>query len=77
LFKLYVNYVDSTWIIAELLIESFLVNRSKMVRINGFTSFWREVLSGIPKRSILEPLLVIVFINDLVDNCDNGSDVFL
>jgi len=54
-------------------IESFLTNRRQRVRINGFFSFWKEVLSG----SILGPLLFIIFINDLVDSCNNASDLFL
>jgi len=37
-------------------IESFLTNRRQRVRINGFFSFWKEVLSGIPQGSILGPL---------------------
>jgi len=32
--------------------DSFLTNRRQGVRINGFFSFWKEVLSGIPQGSI-------------------------
>jgi len=52
--KLYsykINPVVIKWI------ESFLTNRRQTVRIIGFFSFWKEVLSGIPQGLILGPLL--------------------
>jgi len=53
-------------------IESFRDKRRQRVRINGFFSFWKEVLSGIPQGSILGHLLFIIFNNDLVDSCNNN-----
>jgi len=46
-----------------LLSDSFRVNRRRRVRIDGFFSFWREVLSGLPQDSIWARLLFIVCIN--------------
>jgi hypothetical protein len=54
-----------------------LTRRRQRVRINSKLSEWQSVLSGIPQGSIFEPLLFIIFINDIVDHCDNGSEIFL
>jgi len=43
----------------------------------GFIFILERVLSEIPKGSILGPLLLIIVINDVVDDFNNGSDVFL
>jgi hypothetical protein len=58
-------------------IESFLLSRKQRVRINGQYSFWQDVLSGIPQGTILGPLLFIIYINDIVEHCDQESQIFL
>ena len=45
--------------------KSFLVNRTQYTNINGSNSNPEKVLYGIPKWSVLGPLLFIIFINDL------------
>ena len=48
-------------------IPDFLSNRQQRVVINGTHSAWASVTSGISQGSILEPLLFVIFVNDMPD----------
>ena len=44
--------------------------------INGSNSNWLLIRAGVPYSSILEPLLFIIFINDIVNDINAGINLF-
>ena len=48
------------------LIQNYLTNYQQRVLLNGRTSKWTNILAGAPKGSILGPLLLLIYIDDLL-----------
>ena len=50
------------------LIEYFLFERQQRVALNGQTSEWLTIKTGVPQGSVLGPLRFLIYINNLSDN---------
>ena len=56
--------------------SSFLVHHQRRVLLDGSTSEWTEVTSGVPQGSILGPLLFIIYVNDIPSNLSSPTRLF-
>ena len=58
------------------LIKNYLHARYQRVVLNGQTSTWELVKSGVPQGSVLGPLMFLIYINDLPDNIQSTCKIF-
>ena len=57
--------------------RAFLKDRKQRVLVNGESSDWKDVSSGIPQGSVLGPTLFVLYINDLPSAVSSESEMFL
>ena len=60
----------------KLLLKSFLLSRKQRTVLNGQASTWGNISTGVPQRSILGPLLFLIYINDLTTNLKCSVKLF-
>ena len=58
------------------LLENYLHNRKQRVVLNGQTSTWANINTGVPQGSVLGPLLFLIYINDLPDGLQSNVKLF-
>ena len=58
------------------MINSFLSNRRQRVVVEGKSSSWENMKSGIPQGTVLGPILFVIFVNDLTDDLTSMTKLF-
>ena len=56
--------------------QNYLSNRKQRVVLNGFSSNYSSIDSGVPQGSVLGPLLFLIYINDLEKNIKSNVIFF-
>jgi hypothetical protein len=74
-FQIYGNKLRKIGIDGNLLSwdTDYLDDRKQKVVLDGFSSGWKGIDAGVPQGSVLDPFLILIYINDIVDDHENPS----
>ena len=57
-------------------IRNFVADRQQRVVLNNSSSQWVNVTSGVPQGSVLDPLLFILYVNNITDGLKSTVEMF-
>ena len=57
-------------------LRNYLHEHYQRVVLNGNTSSWELIKSGVPQVSVLDPLTYLIYINDLPDKIQSSCKIF-